>query len=106
MEQLRAIKLGDNMIKVDIKLAPLIQGLFRAGITTLMSCQEAQPGISTLMFLGIEDAHNFILNASDVLEYFIWDHECIVYPGYGLGAVSIRFPLADIHRLKRLFPVG
>lgn len=103
----RAIDLGGATAEVDIKLAPLIRGLYDAGILTCMSCQEIEPGITWLMFPRIKYALVFVHKVSKVLESFNWLKDSILIdPDDDFGAVSIRFPLADLPKLKRLFPAG
>lgn len=101
----KAINLGGMLTKVDSKLAPLIQGLFRAGILTSMSCQENQPGITWLQLVNTDHALRFVRKASKVMDSFIWKNDgVLIDPDDNFGAVSIRFPLADLPKLKRLFP--
>jgi hypothetical protein len=106
MHPQRAIKLGGTTIEVDAKLAPLIQGLFRTGILTCMSCQENEPGITWLQFVNTDHALGFVNKASKVVQSFCWDNNVgfVVMPDDDFGAVSVRFPLADLPKVKRLFP--
>jgi hypothetical protein len=100
----KAINLGGRKVEVDVKLARLIQGLYRAGILTCMSCQEDSPGVTWLMFPRIEYAQVFVLKASKALESFTWKNDgFLVDPDDAFGAVSIRFPLADLKAVTRLF---
>jgi hypothetical protein len=95
----RAINLGGEMVEVDIKLAPLIQGLFRAGILTMLSCEENEPGITWLLFINTKHALRFVKAASQALEFFTWNSPAPQED----GPVSIRFPLADLPKLEQLF---
>jgi hypothetical protein len=46
--------------EVDEELAPLIQAIWRAGIDTINSCQENQPGIAWIEFATARDAQRFL----------------------------------------------
>src|SRR5215469_241505 len=46
--------------EVDEELAPLIQALWKAGIDTLLSCQENRPGVAWICFPTARDAKNFL----------------------------------------------
>jgi hypothetical protein len=58
-EQIR-IKHGDLEADVDAGLAPLILEIWKAGITTTMSCEENRPGWAWIDFLTAEDAEHFL----------------------------------------------
>lgn len=101
----KVINLGGMTFAVDIKLAALIRGLFLAGILTSMSCQENKPGITWLQFINTDHALRFVNKASKVVDSFIWKNDgVLIDPDDDYGTVSIRFPLADLPKLKRLFP--
>jgi hypothetical protein len=91
---------------VDAKLAPLVQGLFQAGILTCMSCQENEPGITWLQFVNTDHALRFVSRASKAVKFFCWDNDIrfVVAPDDDFSAVSVRFPLAHLPKVKRLFP--
>jgi len=46
--------------EVDEELAPLILALWKAGIDTLMSCQENRPGVAWICFPTARDAKHFL----------------------------------------------
>lgn len=54
------IKVGDMEADVDHGIAPLIMEIWKAGIATVMSCEENQPGIIWIQFLEVEDAVTFL----------------------------------------------
>jgi hypothetical protein len=54
------VKVGDFEAEVDEELAPLIKELARAGIVTVMSCQENRPGVAWIVFLSVEDLGAFL----------------------------------------------
>lgn len=46
--------------EVDEEMAPLIRALWRAGISTTLSCQENRPGVAWIAFATPEDARRFL----------------------------------------------
>ena len=53
------VKVGDRREEIDVMLAPLIEAIWRAGIATMMSCQETEPGIAWVAFDTIDDLKLF-----------------------------------------------
>ena len=55
-----AIEWRGRRAEVDEEMAPLILALWRAGISTTLSCQENRPGIAWIAFATPEDARRFL----------------------------------------------
>lgn len=54
------IQVGDYEADVDEELAPLIEQLWRAGLRTVLSCQENRPGVAWIMFATQDDLCRFL----------------------------------------------
>lgn len=54
------VQVADSKAEIDEALAPLIQELWRAGITTTMSCQELEPEVAWIEFPSIEELFRFL----------------------------------------------
>lgn len=54
------VRVGEWEADVDEELAPLIEQLWKAGIATVLSCQENRPGVAWIMFLMAEDLSTFL----------------------------------------------
>jgi len=54
------VEVGDRCADIDILIAPLIEAMWKAGINTMMSCQEAEPGTVWIEFDGLTDLRNFL----------------------------------------------
>jgi len=54
------VRVGDMEAEVDQGIAALIREIWKAGIGTLNSCQENQPGIVWIEFVTCEDARCFL----------------------------------------------
>jgi hypothetical protein len=54
------IKYGDFDADVDVGIAPLILEIWKAGIPTMMSCEENRPGWTWIAFVTAEYAAQFL----------------------------------------------
>ena len=54
------LQVGEFEADVDEELAPLLEQLAKAGINTLMSCQENRPGIAWITFSRVNDLGRFL----------------------------------------------
>jgi hypothetical protein len=54
------VALGDQQADVDKEIAPLVKGMWRAGIMTSQSCQDCPPGWIWLEFLTPYDLEKFL----------------------------------------------
>jgi len=54
------VEVGDHREQIDADLAPLIEQLWKAGIETMMSCQETEPGIAWIEFDSPADILRFL----------------------------------------------
>jgi len=54
------VHVGDMKEQIDVLLAPLIRAIWKAGIRTIMSCQETEPGISWIEFESADDLGRFL----------------------------------------------
>jgi hypothetical protein len=62
------VRVGDRKEDIDKMLAPLIRELWRAGIETMMSCQETEPDIAWIEFNTVEDFERFLNLVADYEE--------------------------------------
>jgi len=61
---------SNQMIEVDVGIAPLLKAIWGFGITTCNSCQENKPGITWIEFLRAEDAEAFLTRVVSGLDPF------------------------------------
>ncbi|NQT40161.1 MAG: hypothetical protein HQ581_21900 [Planctomycetes bacterium] len=54
------VQLDDWKEEIDEVLAPLIQEIWMAGISTVMSCQEVEPEVAWIEFPSIEELFRFL----------------------------------------------
>lgn len=54
------VRVGHLEEDIDVKLAPLVRGLWQAGIKTMMSCQETEPGIAWVEFDSVDELVKFL----------------------------------------------
>jgi hypothetical protein len=54
------VKLGQRMVDIDVRLAPLIRLLWDRKIRTLSSCQEQYPRRAWIVFPGTSDVKRFL----------------------------------------------
>lgn len=55
-----AVQVGERREEIDEAIAPLIEALWRAGIPTLMSCQETKPGTAWIEFEDLKHLRQFL----------------------------------------------
>jgi hypothetical protein len=58
----RAVKVcvGRMREEIDERIAPLVREIWKAGIRTIMSCQETEPGIAWIEFDSVADLIRFL----------------------------------------------
>tara|TARA_R110002049_G_scaffold4601_5_gene32473 strand:- start:662486 stop:662992 length:507 start_codon:yes stop_codon:yes gene_type:complete len=56
----KIVSVGDQQAEIDVELAPLIEQMWRVGISTMMCCQETDPGIAWIEFDSVEDLMKFL----------------------------------------------
>ena len=54
------VEFGELREEIDVKIAPLILEIWKAGIQTMMSCQETNPGFAWIEFDSPEDLLRFL----------------------------------------------
>jgi hypothetical protein len=54
------VEVGPWREEIDEALAPLIRETWRAGIETMMCCQEVDPGIAWIEFESVEELYRFL----------------------------------------------
>ena len=54
------VEVGENRAEIDSGLAPLIEQVWKAGIDTMMSCQETWDGIAWIAFDSVDDVLRFL----------------------------------------------
>ena len=54
------VTVGDWSAEIDVDIAPLIREIWKAGIETMMSCQEALPGIAWIEFPEVKEILRFL----------------------------------------------
>lgn len=54
------VEVGSWREEIDVALAPLIREIWKAGIETMMSCQEVEPGIAWIAFPAVEELFHFL----------------------------------------------
>jgi hypothetical protein len=91
-------------IPIDNELAPVIRLLWNAGIKTNQCCQEHEPGYCWIQFRSLQDALNFFVPASSLLDDIRWsvDHFHDLGEDYAanpIGCVSVKFPRAQLGTL-------
>ena len=62
------VEVGSHCEEIDEAIAPLIEALWRTGIKTMMSCQEADPGIAWIEFDDMEHVQKFLNLVADYEE--------------------------------------
>lgn len=105
------VRVGDWTAPIDKEIAPLIKEIWKAGIGTVLSCQENQPGITWIAFVitnvadflhivvgeyndEIDSLYNRIRQEwEDSKRVGWWEYEIF---SQGFPMVSIRFPKTDI----------
>jgi hypothetical protein len=90
-------------IDIDVKLAPLIEQLWRLGIETNQCCEEEWPGLASIEFPGTGGATEFLFIAQ---KDYRTELERRDEGDAHEKAISLRllviFPTADIPRLVEL----
>lgn len=61
----RHIQYHTQEADVDVGLAPIVLELWKAGISTLLSCQEVTDGVAWLKFASVKDATRFLTIVCD-----------------------------------------
>lgn len=56
----KLVAVGDQQAEIDVELAPLIEQMWRAGISTMMCCQETASGLAWIEFDSIDDLMRFL----------------------------------------------
>ncbi len=54
------IEVGAWREEIDEAIAPLIEAIWMAGIPTMMSCQETEPGMAWIEFEELDDLQQFL----------------------------------------------
>jgi len=103
--QTRIVRLGDQRVAVDRKLATIIERLYSIGIETCSSCEENQPEVAWIQFLTYKDADRFVSIIRLHVDWFDWNNDRVWQVGQNgddHGNVSIRFPNKDLNKIVRL----
>ncbi|HKI38191.1 MAG TPA: hypothetical protein VKA46_40430 [Gemmataceae bacterium] len=98
------VKLGDEEIDIDAKLAPLITLLWAEDIETCQCCEEYRPGEACIEFPSTGEVMEFLNVAQREykVELETWDEGA-----GGVHAIQVRllvfFPTKDIPHLVKTF---
>lgn len=80
------VQVGETKEEIDVMLAPLIEEIWKAGIETLMSCQETEPGMAWIEFPSVEELVQFL--------NIVADHEAGIDTLYNRISNQLNGPLS------------
>lgn len=103
------VQVGNQTADIDTRLAPIIEMLWKLGVSTLESCQEHIPGICYILFQSCTEFQKFVKILSShhraiyKLQYEWGSEITLIKPNKGVDfniPVFIYFPQDDIPILE------
>lgn len=100
------VPFGEELIDIDVKLAPLLPLLWDWGIETVQCCQEYRPGESCIEFPGTAEVEDFLFRVQKDYKVELETRNEAEGGGFSIRVrLLVFFPTKDIPRLVKALAV-